>query len=328
MRRLKLFFVIVLMTTWFQGFSQQAEAWMKTDSSAINLGDQIGLELGLKLPAKARVQWPVIADTITSHIDVVKHNSIDTLFEAGQMILKQRLLVTSFDSGYFEVPPIQFIYRMPDDTTLYRATTGSLYLQVYVPEVDTTKPFKVIKGPIEEPYTLGEILPWVLLGLAVIAGIIFLIVWWSKRKKNQPLFRAKPKPLPPPDVEAINKLEEIRLARIWQSGKVKQYFSSLTDVMRNYLKRRYGFDATEMTTDEILDELKNHVSNAGATEKLQGMMQLADLVKFAKAQPTPLENDLSLDHCLDFVRETKPVALPPADDEKTNESDQKEVNNV
>ncbi len=324
MRRLKLTITIVLAAVWFQGFSQQAEAWMKTDSSAIMLGDQIGLELGVKLPEKAQVQWPLITDTITSHIDVVKQNNIDTTINADQKILTQRLIITSFDSGYFELPPVHFIYRMPGDTTLYNVGTGSIYLQVYVPEVDTAQPFKSIVAPIDEPYTLGEILPWVLLGLAVIAGIIFLIVWWSKRKKNQPLFKSKPKPLLPPDVEAINKLEDIRLARIWQSGKVKQYFSSLTDVMRNYLKRRYGFDATEMTTDEIMDELKIHLSNPGAVEKLKGMMQLADLVKFAKAQPTPLENDLSLDHCLDFVKETRPVVAEPKEDENTNVSDKKD----
>lgn len=324
MRRLKLTITIVLAAVWFQGFSQQAEAWMKTDSSAIMLGDQIGLELGVKLPEKAQVQWPLITDTITSHIDVVKQNNIDTTINADQKILTQRLIITSFDSGYFELPPVHFIYRMPGDTTLYNVGTGSIYLQVYVPEVDTAQPFKAIVAPIDEPYTLGEILPWVLLGLAVIAGIIFLIVWWNRRRKNQPLFKSKPKPLLPPDVEAINKLEDIRLARIWQSGKVKQYFSSLTDVMRNYLKRRYGFDATEMTTDEIMDELKNHLSNPGAIEKLKGMMQLADLVKFAKAQPTPLENDLSLDHCLDFVKETRPVVAEPKEEEKTNVSEKKD----
>jgi hypothetical protein len=125
-------------------------------------------------------------------------------------------------------------------------------------------------------------------------------------------------------VEAIRKLEELRLARVWQSGKVKQYHSSLTDIMKNYLKRRFGFDAPEMTSDEILDELKVHNINQETTEKLKGVMQLADLVKFAKAQPTPLENDLSLEHCIDFVKETKPVVETQDENEKLKLSDKKE----
>ena len=324
MRTLKIYITVLFLALWLQGFSQKAEAWASADSSAIMLGDQIGMELGLKLPEKAQVQWPEISDTLTGNVDVVKREKIDTIFDAGQMILKQKITITSFDSGYFEVPPFQFLYRVADDTTIYTASSSSFYLQVYTPVVDTAKPFKVIKAPVEEPYTLGEILPWVLIGLIAIVAIIFLIVWWRKRKKNQPLFRVKPKPLLPPDVEAINKLEEIRLARVWQSGKVKSYFSSLTDVMKNYLKRRYSFDAPEMTTDEILDELAKFVSNPGAVDKLKGMMQLADLVKFAKAQPTPLENDLSLNHCIDFVSETKPVVIEPKEDEKKNVSDQKD----
>jgi hypothetical protein len=323
MRNLRIYITIVLMVAWFQGVSQKVEAWASVDSAAIMIGDQIGMELGINVPENSQVQWPMIADTIMQNIEVVTRGEVDTLFDSGRMIMKQRLTVTSFDSGYFEVPPFDFLYILKDDTTVYNTESGSFYLQVYVPEVDTAQPFKVIKGPIEEPYTFGEILPWILIGLVVLAALVFLVFWLRKRKKNQPLFKAKPKPLLPPDVEAINKLEEIRLARVWQSGKVKQYFSSLTDVMKVYLKRRYGFDAPEMTSDEIIDVLSNHSVNPGAMEKLQGMMQLADLVKFAKAQPTPLENDLSLNHCIDFVNETKPVVIK--DEEKTELSDQKEV---
>ena len=324
MRKLKLYILIVLLASGLDGFSQKVAAWAKADSSAIMIGDQIGMDFGIKLPVQSQVQWPLITDTLSSHIEVVKKDKIDTITEANVMTLKQRLLITSFDSGYFEVPPFEILYRLPDDTTVYKANTGSFFLQVYVPEVDTAKPFKVIKGPVEEPYTFAEIFPWILLGLVIIAAIVFLIIYLKKRKNNQPLFRSKPKPLPPPDVEAINKLEELRLARVWQSGKVKLYHSSLTDIMKNYLKRRFGFDAPEMTTDEIMDALQQHHINQGVTEKLKGVMQLADLVKFAKAQPAPLENDLSLEHCVDFVKETKPVTVEPKEEEEKNLSDKKE----
>jgi hypothetical protein len=324
MKKLKRYLTIVLLVYGLQGFSQQAEAWLSADSSSIMIGDQIGVNLGIKLPAGSQVQWPLIGDTLTANIHVVKKENIDTITDAQKLTLQQHLVITSFDSGYFEVPPLHILYRLPNDTAVFDAVTGSFFLQVFVPDVDTTKPFKVIKGPVEEPYTFAEIFPWILLGLLVIAAIVFLIIYLNRRKKNQPLFKSKPKPLPPPDVEAIRKLEELRLARVWQSGKVKQYHSSLTDIMKNYLKRRFGFDAPEMTSDEILDELKVHNINQETTEKLKGVMQLADLVKFAKAQPTPLENDLSLEHCIDFVKETKPVVETQDENEKLKLSDKKE----
>jgi len=328
MNQIRIYITIALLLFGVQGFSQHTEAWASPDTNAITIGDQIGLNIGVKLDKDDQVIWPQIGDTITGNIEVVKRETIDTTFDADQMIIKQRIVITSFDSGYFEVPPFKFLYSKKGDTVPNLATTGSFYLQVYTPQVDTAQPFKTIKGPIEEPYTLGEILPWVLTGLAALAVIVLLILYFVKRKKNQPLFRAKAKPLPPPHVEAIDKLEKLRLARVWQSGKIKQYYSALTDIMRNYLKRRFDFDATEMTTDEILAELQNHVSNKEATEKLKGMMQLADLVKFAKAKPTPLENDLSLNHCIDFVQETKAVVTEPNEEDKTKLLDKKKDSNV
>ena len=119
-----------------------------------------------------------------------------------------------------------------------------------------------------------------------------------------PVF-VKPKPILPPHILAINQLEELRLAKVWQTGKVKEYHTQLTDIVREYLENRFHFEAMEMTSDEILEEIANQKVNKEATSKLAGILQLADLVKFAKGQPTPLENDLSLSHGVDFVNETK-----------------------
>ncbi len=325
MKNFKIYIAVVLLAVSLKGFSQETGAWLQPDTNAITIGDQIGVELGIRVNKDAVVQWPQIVDTLTGNIEVVNQTGIDTTFEADNKILKQRLTVTSFDSGYFKVPSVNFMYRLKDDSAVFTVGTKDFYLQVNTPQVDTTKPFKAIAGPIEEPYTLGEIIPWVLLALLAVALIVFAFYYYKRRKNNQPLFKAKPKPLPPPDVEAIDKLEALRLARIWQSGKIKLYHSSLTDIMKNYLKRRFGFDAPEMTTGEIIAELTDKSVNEEAKNKLQGVMQLADLVKFAKAQPTPLENDLSLEHCLDFVKETKPVVVEPDEDKvkKTDFSDKK-----
>ncbi len=158
-----------------------------------------------------------------------------------------------------------------------------------------------------EPYTLGEILPWILLGLLLLAGIIFLVWYLRKRKKNQPLFARKPKPKLPPYQEAIQRLEEVRLARLWQAGKLKAYHTAITDIMRNYFARRFLFDAREMTTGEIMHNLGKETVNEDALAKARSAFELADLVKFARLKPSPLENDTSLNYCLDFINETKVV---------------------
>lgn len=278
------------------------------DTTAIMIGDQIGLNLALEAPAGSQIIWPELGDTLVPHVEIIKRGKTDSTLENNALILKRRLVITSFDSGYFNITPMKFQVRLPGSSKVDTVFTQDLFLQVYTPLVDTSKVFKVIKGPVAEPYTFGEILPWILLGLLVVAGIVLLIWYLRRRKKNQPLFARKPKPKLPPYVEAIQRLEEVRLSRMWQAGKLKAYHSAITDIMRVYVARRFRFDAREMTSGEIIQNLKNESAvNKEALSKVQSAFELADLVKFAKLKPSPLENDTSLNYCVDFVNETKVV---------------------
>lgn len=309
--------IILISGLAFNTQSQNVEAFSKLDTTAILIGDQIGLEVGIRVPEGFRVQWPLLVDTITKHIEIIDKKPIDTSSSNGNLTLIQKLTVTSFDSGYFEIPDMEITFHPEGDTNRFIANTNTLYLSVTTPVVDTSQAFKIIKGPVKEPYTLGEILLWVLyfvIGVLVILGIIFLIKY-DRKKKYQPLFK-KTKPLLPPDILAIQKLEELRLAKIWQQGKLKEYHTQLTDIAREYFEGRYHFEAMEMTSHDILEELKNHNINNEAMGKIANVLQLADLVKFAKANPAPLENDLSLSHCIDFVKETKPAPVVQNDGEK------------
>jgi len=286
--------------------AQSTEAYSVLDTNAIMIGDQTKLEIGLKIPKGSNFLWPQIGDTLTKHLEVIDKSKIDTSFSESQMILNQKLTITSFDSGYFEVP--SYTFRYGSDTSLnFSNSSPPIYLQVNTPVVDTTKAIKPIVLPYSEPYTFMEILPWGLGGIALIALIVVLIWYLTRRKNNQPIFAPKTKPIRPADVVALEKLDELRLAKVWQQGKIKDYHSQLTDIMREYLSRRFNFNALEMTSDEIKDELISHLDNKEALSKVNSVFELSDLVKFAKSQPTPLENDLSLTHCVDFVQETKLV---------------------
>ena len=296
--------------------AQQTGAWSSLDSSSIMIGDQVRYEIGITVPNNSIVEWPILIDTITSNIEILDRSKIDTIFSNNDITVKQQLLITSFDSGYFEIPPINFRFGFPNDTNIHTTSTGLLFLQVYVPEVDTSQAFKPIVGPIKEPYTLAEVLPWIIVGTAGIILITLLVFYIIRRRKKQPIFKRKPKPVLPAHIIAIKQLEELRLAKIWQSGKLKKYYTNLTDITREYIVNRYHFDAPEMTSYEIISELNNLDINKEVKGKLESILQLSDLVKFAKAVPTALENDLGLTHCVDFVNETKMTEEPVTPDSK------------
>ena len=309
-KRLKFLFTTLVLALSLMSLpvhAQKVHAFAKPDTTAITIGDQIGLTLGIDVPENFNVQWPVLSDTLVPHIEIVNRGSIDSVRQNGLLKMQQRLIITSFDSGYFHIKPFLFHFKNGTGGQDFTANTQGSYIKVYSPKVDTTKAFKAIKGPVSVPYTFWEIFPWALLILVVIGGVIFLIWYLKKRKNHEPVFARKPKPLLPPHVEAVNRLEELRLSRMWQAGKLKAYHSALTDIMRNYFLRRFNFEALEMTSDEVMENLEENKVNDQVLQKIKEVFQLADLVKFAKVIPTAVENDISLNYCIDFVDETKVV---------------------
>lgn len=303
--------------------AQQIGAWSSLDSNAIMIGDQVNYEIGITIPRNGSVAWPMLVDTITSNIEILKRSNIDTIYSDDNMSLAQRFLITSFDSGYFTLPEVDFKFKPIDDSNYFTTSTGILFLQVYVPEVDTSSAFKPLVGPIKEPYTFRELLPLILGICAVILIVALLIYYIVKRRKRQPVFKRRIKPALPAHVLAINKLEELRLSKVWQSGHLKRYYSELTDIIREYMVNRYHFDAPEMTSYEILTKLEEFEINSEVMSKLNGTLNLSDMVKFAKAVPTALENDLGLTHCVDFVNETKKIS-EPEQSEENDKSNSKE----
>ena len=315
---------VILIMLFFQLVAKgQTEAVATMDTSDIMIGDQIKLHLSFSGPSDVEVAWPQINDTIVSAVEVVNRTGIDTIRSENNNHYIQNLTITSFDSGYYAIPPFRFKYRVEGDTALHFVETAPLLLGVHTVEVDTTKAFRDIKMPIAAPYTFREALPWILLGLGIILIGYLLYYYLKKKKHDEPVFKARKPKLPPHQI-AFDALENLRFKKLWQNGKVKKYHTELTDILRTYISERFGVHALEMTTDEIVEVLEPTPVNDQALAKLKDTFVLADLVKFAKAQPLPVENDLSLNNAIDFVKETMHIEqVPVQTEELATENEQK-----
>ena len=126
-------------------------------------------------------------------------------------------------------------------------------------------------------------------------------------RKVRDIFRPAP-PLPP-HIAAIQALETLHNQKLWQSGRHKQYYSGLTDILRTYLAGRYGFGAMEMTSDEILAAVRRYDLPQKCVMDLQAILRDADLVKFAKARPEGTTNEDNYLNAYYFVEETKPAEI-------------------
>jgi hypothetical protein len=173
--------------------------------------------------------------------------------------------------------------------------------------IDTTRGLTDIKMPYGAPVTLKEVTPYIL-GVLLLGAIIFLILYSIKRKKkNKPLFSLPVKPKEPPHIIALRELDRIKNEKIWQKDKTKQYYSEVTDVLRNYIEERFEIPAMEQTTDETLSSFRyrRDLINEKSMQNLSQILSLADLVKFAKYKPLPDDDNLTLVNSFFFVNETK-----------------------
>ena len=180
-------------------------------------------------------------------------------------------------------------------------------LKVYSIPVDTLHPDQffgqktVMKAPFawEDWYGL---IGCSFLALPLLGLLIYLIV---RIRDNKPIIRKiKVEPKLPPHQAAMKEIERIKNEKVWQKGQPKEYYTELTDTLRTYIKDRFGFNALEMTSSEIIDKLLE-MKDKEAISDLKELFQTADLVKFAKHDPQMNENDANLINAIDFINETK-----------------------
>lgn len=284
----------------------QIQANISLDTNAILVGDQINLHLSVTGPKGIEFQWPNMNDTIISEIEILEKSKIDTSYSSdkSKITLHQILKITSFDSGYYAIPPFRFNYKKPGDQLVQYSETQAVLLSVHTIPVDTAQEIRDIKKPIGAPYTFREALPWIITLLLLTGAVYFVVYYLRKRKKSEPVFRAPVKIKLPPHQIAFDALENLRNKKLWQNGQIKEYHTELTDIIRDYIFSKFTIHAPELTSDEILNALNFTATDQEARQKLSQAFVVADLVKFAKMQPLPMEHDTSLNNAIEFVKAT------------------------
>lgn len=284
--------------------AQEFSAQAYTDTNQILIGDHVTLTLVLNSQFTKQILWPEIGDTISAEVEVIGRTESDTLKQRGDGTLEiERVYkITSFDSGFFVIPPFRFV-EAGDSSRM--AETEAILIEVYTMEVDTAEAFKDIKNPYGVPYTWDEFIPEaiVTLGVLIFLLLVYLLYrYWKNRPKKEiveEVFVRDPYEI------AIESLQLLDGKKLWQQDKIKEYYTELTDIIRTYIENRYDIIALEMTTDEIMESLTYTQASPGDREKLGQLLSMADMVKFAKSKPIVSEHEMNMSRAYDFVRDTR-----------------------
>lgn len=280
-----LFFIVVAVKG---ATAQEIEYGVKFDSTHMLIGDQQNLTYIVKSQIPLNIIFPYHEKSI-GDLEIISGPEIDSLHEKGAYTYTQTYKVTTFDTGLFVIPPQSIQIAL--DGFNNSLTTDSIMVAVSTFEVDKKKGLIDIEGPMDAPVTFREALPYILyslLGLALIAGIIYVIM---RRKSGKPILGSNVEPSIPPYQAALQGMRSIDERKLWQAGNEKEFYTELTMVLREYLDGELGLQCMESTSVEILGYLKQcQAVDERSLIFIEEMLSSADLVKFAKMTPLQDEN--------------------------------------
>lgn len=337
LRRKILLFILLscISTLSFAGYAQKSTARISVNPIEIAIGQQAEIDLEVIAPKGHNIILPVYNDTLISGIEVLAMLKADTAYAHEVMTITQKYIVTSFDSTLYHIPYVSVI----DGTDTIRTNDFALkvtspdlseatlaYLKQYNEQPTDSIDFNQlgitdIKPVQKPPFVWQDYLAYILIPLLIILllAAIGVGVYLYLRKKKKGYFFT-PVIVEPPHVIALHALDNVKGEKLWQQGREKEYYTDLTDILREYLKGRFHINALEMTSDEILSAINNFTESESTHLSLEQVLRVADLVKFAKYKPFPDENDLSLVNAYLFVNQTKREEPVVTGDESQNEN--------
>lgn len=322
---------LILLVLPFLSIAREIKTKAELDSAVILIGDQVKLNVEIQFPDDVEIFFPVPSDSLGEHVEIIERSTVDSIIiDENTLKMLQEFTVTSFDTGHHTIAPFKFSFKVGDMSDTIKTNPTTLHVFT-LPKLDSL--MNAMQGPIDikEPYeapvTFKEVAPWIF-GILLGAGLIFLIIYAiNRRKNNKPIFSFQQKPKEPAHVIALRELDQIKEQKLWQQGKVKEYYSEVTDAIREYIENRYGITAMELTTDEIIRKINEHkgLLDEKLYEYLKQMLSSADLVKFAKFTPPPEENELLLVNAYFLVNQTKIEEQNEESDEQDEDEEGEEV---
>lgn len=275
----------------------------QADSVMLWIGEQTGITVEVSCEPGQKIEFPVYADTIVAGLEIIPPVETDTVMlnNSRRMTVRRKYLVTSFDSAQYYIPS----FAVKVDGEIYESdAVAVLFQSVTMSDEEASKlygPKEIMQVPME----FREQCP-MLLAIALALILYFLISYLiSVFRDNKPIIRRiKVEPKVPAHTRALAEIEKLKEAKSAYSADPKEYYTKLTDIVREYINERFGFNATEMTSGEILENLRSR-SDSGELKELAYLFETSDFVKFAKLSPQLNENDMNLMTAMEFVQSTK-----------------------
>ena len=263
----------------------QKQVETKIDVKKNKIGAQFNLTYKTNVDTAAKVVFPTLKNF--GKMEVIRSYVIDTIKHGARYDLIKKYGVTQFDSGKYVIPSLKVLIN----NKVF--ATDSILVEVSDVKVDTLKQKLFDIKPIaESEYQLSNFWRYLLI-ILLIFGLGALTYWLIKKYRKKQIEEVEE--LKSPIERATILLKNLEKKELWQKGAVKEYYSELTDIARNYIEEAIEIPAMESTTSELIVALraasikKKMTVSVETLENLERVLKQADLVKFAKSRPLDFE---------------------------------------
>jgi hypothetical protein len=300
---IKKILIIFFLSFSLHSFGQSITARASVDSTDYLVGDFIHYSLEVKYFKDILVTLPFIRDSL-NHLEIIKESepviTVDEIYKTAVY----NFTLSYYDSADISIQPIAVKFKLNENDSVRTILSNPVSFTVNTVEVDLQAEIKDIKSPLTIPLDWKFITLIVLLSLAVIVALYFLYRRYKKKKSEQPVEQKIYKI--PSYIKALQSLENLEKQQLWQQGKVKDYHSDITGIIRNYFEERFKLPALELTTRESIERLKRVREGSHILETTDKFLNNADLVKFAKFNPIASINEEMMIQAKEIVNQTIP----------------------
>ena len=318
--KIKLYLLLLLLTNVV--FAQQKQVLTSIDTTKNKIGAEFKLTLKTDVDTLSKVVFPNARNF--GALEVIQSYPIDTIRKNDRYELVKKYGLTQFDSGKYTIPSVRILINNK------AFLSDSIKVEVADVQVDTLKQKMYdIKDIVAVDNPIGDWWKYIL-GLLLLAGLGVLAYWYFKKHQKEKIQEEIYKT---PIEKATSLLNNLEKKELWQRGEVKEYYSELTDIVRNYIEEAIEIPAMESTTSELIEGLKiasrkkKMKLSQETIENLFVVLKQADLVKFAKSKPLDFEiteDRKKIERAIVTLDKAIPVVVETEDDMLLNEMQRQE----
>ncbi|MCR4440078.1 MAG: BatD family protein [bacterium] len=283
----------------------------KVDRATIYIGDRIVYTVAVKRTADVVVEMPSLGANLGMF--EIRDYAVQEPSKQGDLITEQtEYVISTFETGDFEIPPLTIRYYTSADTTRRELCTEPIKITVLSLNPDQAGDIRDIKPPLEIPRDWRRLLRHVGIGALALLLLAAAVLAFIRYRKGKGLLPRREKPPRPAHEVALEELDALVGSGLLERGETKQFYSALSEIVRRYIEGRFYVAALEMTTGEVLQAMAEAAVGSAERELLRELLELSDLVKFAKYLPSVQENERAVQLAYDFVQRTKLVVAEVA----------------